>query len=343
MTIIPHSSPSLGAQEAAAAAAVVHSNMVKGGALRDRLESRCAQRFAAVKAIMATSGSQALHLALRSRFGRDSGARVILPSYICRSVYDATLLAGCEPVLLDIDPTTFSLAADAALTASGDAIVVAHMFGIRAPIEQFTGGAAFVVEDCAQRLAPSGDRDAHGDVRILSFEATKLLTCGEGGALLVDDEDLAIRALALRDGPYETAQSALWLPLTDIQAAIAEVQLERLDSFLERRRTIAETYVAALDPTSVHPAMRHGDTWHFRFVLDVEHPARLIASLEQRGVTARQPVAPRALHQQYGVPGEFPNTERAMDRAVSIPVYPSLSDEDVERVVEAVQTALEEQ
>jgi dTDP-4-amino-4,6-dideoxygalactose transaminase len=276
---------------------------------------------------------------------RGSKARVGVPSYICRSVYDAVCLAGCEPVLLDIDPATFSLSLDQARKAAPDAVVVAHMFGLRAPVEQFLAAKLVVIEDCAQRIAPpdAGRSEPRAPFRILSFEATKLLTCGEGGLLLCDDPAFLERARRLRDAAHDLPEPAVYLPLTDLQAAMALVQWERLPAFLERRCRLAGFYLERIGsryPQNVVPGMRARDTYAFRFLLQVDDPAAFLRRGEENGVIFRRPVSPMPLHRLFPASGAFPVTDSAFAHLVSIPVYPRLTEEEAQVVAETAIRAL---
>lgn len=128
--------------------------------------------------------------------------------------------------MLDIDPYTFSISIEQATRHSLDAIIVPHMFGIRVPIEKFVKAGLTVIEDCAQRFALQNVmiREPKTAVRILSFSAPKLLAGGEGGMLLSNDLALCERARNLRDAPYDFPEPAVWLPYTDLQAALVEAQ-----------------------------------------------------------------------------------------------------------------------
>ena len=132
--------------------ACAHSLQLKGAGRMVELEEEVSRDLGYAGAIATPTGSYAIGLALRAQF--PSGARVGCPSYICRSVYDTIAMAGCEPCLLDIDPVTFSVSLAQTRASGVAAVVVAHMFGIRAPIEDFLERGLFVVEDCAQRIAP---------------------------------------------------------------------------------------------------------------------------------------------------------------------------------------------
>lgn len=342
--VIAHSSPDIGEEEIAALVACARSQQVKGGAQVRALEQRVAGHLGYAGAIATTTGSQAIHLALRTLFPRGKGV-IGLPSYVCRSVYDAICLAGCQPLLVDIDPAHLSVSLDAARAARLDAVIVPHMFGIRAPIEAFLGAGLLVIEDCAQRLAPLdvANSEPKAPVRILSFEATKLLTCAEGGLALFDDPSLMARAAKLRDAPYDFAEPAVTLPLTDLQAAMGLVQWRRLPEFLTKRQVLADYYLRRFNngcSRYVMPAMRLCDTYHFRFLLSVDDPEAFLRAGSERGLMFRQPVAPLPLHRLFGVAGNFAATDQAFARLVSIPLYPKLSTAAAKRVADVIKQAL---
>jgi dTDP-4-amino-4,6-dideoxygalactose transaminase len=330
--MIPHSKPFWGEEEISAVVACSQSLQLKGAGRMVQLEGEVSRDLEYAGAVATPTGSSAISLALRAQF--PSGARVGCPSYICRSVYDAIVMAGCQPCLLDVDPVTFSTSLVQARGAGLDAVVVAHMFGIRAPIEDFLETGLFVVEDCAQRLAPCevARREPKGSIRMLSFEATKILAAGEGGLLLSDDTSLLEQVRRLRDGPYDFAQAAPGFRPTEIQAAVALIQWRRLDEFLRRRRKIASFYLDRLDAV---PAMRAPDTYHYRFLVPATEPSAFMNAAAERGVIVRRPVAPACLHQLFGVDGSFPISERTLGGVVSLPIYPALTDGESEQVATA--------
>lgn len=316
--------------------ACAQSLELKGARRMVELEEEVSRDLGYAGAVATPTGSHAIGLALRAQF--PSGALVGCPSYICRSVYDAIVMAGCEPCLLDIDPVTFSVSPERTQACGVDAVVVAHMFGIRAPIEDFLESGLFVVEDCAQRIAPPevARREPKSPVRMLSFEATKILAAGEGGLLLADDKVLLERVRRLRDAPYDLAQAAPGFRPTEMQAAVALTQWRRLGAFLRRRREIATFYLDRLDAV---PGMRACDTYHFRFLVPAREPSPFIRRAAEYGVVARRPVAPACLHQVFGVSGSFPVSEDAFAGVVSLPIYPALTDEEAERVAAAALEA----
>jgi len=327
--IITHSCPDVGEEEIEALSACVRSLQLKGGERVQALERQVAADLGFAGAIATTTGSHAIHLALRAVFDKKKAA-IGLPSYLCRSVYDAICLAGCKPVVFDIDPETLSLNWEMIKSKTLDAIIVPHVFGIRAKVEDFTDRGILVIEDCAQRIAPfeTSQKEPKGAIRILSFEATKLVTSGEGGMLLCDDMTLLDRAKKLRDAAYDFAEPALGLPMTDLQAAMAGIQWLRYSSFVDKRVQLARYYMDKIEPKfpqAIFPAMRADDTYHFRFILTVENPEGMMESAAEQGIIIRRPISPATLHQLFQLTEAYPCTDYAFSHLVSLPLYPRLT------------------
>lgn len=341
---IPHSCPDIGPDESDALVGVVKSLYVGGGPQRKRLETVVSSDQGYAEGIATTTGSQAIHLALRAMFPRGK-ARVAVPDYICRSVYDAVLCAACCPVVVDIDPDHLGPQVDAVKQAEADAVIVAHLYGILAPLEDYFALGLPIIEDCAQRLSlrESARSEPKGTVRILSFEARKLLTCGEGGMLLTDDRTVAKRARNLRDGPYDFSEPALSMPMTDLQASMALVQWGRLPEFFDKRASLANFYLEGLEPefkNLIFSAMYRPNTRPFRFLLWVEDPKEFIRSGAEMNVAFRIPLAPLTLHQLFGTSGNFSVSDNVMGHLVSIPFYPRLTEAQSEIVLHTVQRSL---
>lgn len=335
---ITHSYPTIEDVDIRAVEQCLRSHQITAASAVDALQERVASDMGYSHALATVSASHALHLALRGRFP-EGNASIGLPSYLCRTVYDAVVLAGCRPVLLDIDIETCSVSLKQAIERDLDAVLVAHLFGIRAPVEDFLEAGLTVIEDCAQRLAPPEARnhEPRPHIRILSFSATKIITGAEGGMLLTDDPSCADRVRNLRDAPYDFPEPAIWLPYTDLQASMVLTQWDRLPQFLKRRNELAQYYLDNLPEAlrdCVLPAMRAPDTTHFRFVLRMDDPQAFIDEAAKLGVAFRKPVAPMPLHELFSIDGEYPATDDAMVHNVSLPLYPELTDEEAARVCE---------
>jgi dTDP-4-amino-4,6-dideoxygalactose transaminase len=293
-----------------------------------------------------SSGSAALELALRA-LDVGPGHEVIIPTYVCDALYHAVRRCGAAPVLADADPETLGLSAEDAArrrTPRTRAVIVVHPFGLAVDLDDFERLGVVLVEDCAQTLgATLGGRPvgARGGLTVCSFYATKLLTTGEGGAV-AGAANLVARARDARDYDERTDLTPRFnYKMTDMQAALGQGQLVRLDAFIARRRALAARYRTALARAArcrVPPDAGERHVYH-RFVVAIEPPlAPVLAHLERRGVTARRPVF-RPIHRALGLAG-YPNAERLWAESLSLPCYPMLTDDEVDTVATTLLEAL---
>ncbi len=344
---IPHSRPALGEPEAKAVAEVVRGGWIAQGRQVAAFEQAMAKVTGQAQGVAVSSGTAALYLALMA-LGVGADDKVVIPSYVCTALWHAVRLTGATPVLVDIEPATYQPSPQAvahALTRRTRAVIVPHMFGLPADVVTMKSHGIPLIEDCALTLGvtvrgtPVGGT---GELAICSFSATKLLTAGEGGMILGRDEALMSRVRALRQYDEQvTLDPAFNYKLTDMQAALGLCQVARLESFLARRRAIAARYHEAirqvgLTPPWVPAGLEHG---YFRYVVRLPKPVD--PALERagtRGIGCRRPVY-CPIHRYLGLSG-FPETDAAWEQALSIPLYPALTDHEVDRVVGALPAIL---
>jgi perosamine synthetase len=338
---VPHSRPTLGEAEEAALLRVVRSGQLAQGPEVTALEREAAPLLGHRDGVACGSGSQALLLAL-STLGLGSGRRVALPAFTCSAVLHAVQWAGAEPVLLDNAPEGIAPGV-AELAAAGplDGVVLVHPWGYPLEPSPWREAAATLIEDCAGSVGASREGipvGASGDAAILSFYATKMLCAGEGGLLTAPDPDLLERARDRRDydGRSEWAMRFNF-KLSDLQAAVARVQVARLPSFLERRRRLAARYDQAVPGLGLTPvaAGPGADPSYFRYLCWARGDlTELLAHCERHGIHCRRPV-PVTLDVLLGT-GRRPNVREAFHRLISLPLYPSLTDEEQQRVLEVL-------
>jgi dTDP-4-amino-4,6-dideoxygalactose transaminase len=331
--------------DVAQVARVLRSGGLAQGPEVAAFERELATRVSVEAAAAVSSGSAALELALRA-LGVGAGDEVILPTYVCDALYHAVTRCAARPVLADADPATLSLSADDAkrrLTSRTRCLIVSHAFGLAVDPGPFTALGGPVLEDCAQALGARVDgrpAGSLGRIAVCSFYATKLLTTGEGGAL-VGPAALVSRAREARDyDEREDLAPRFNYKLTDMQAALGRSQLGRLDGFIARRRAIAGRYRTGLGGAPCRLPADAGERHvYHRFIVALDRPVdRVIAQLEARGIAARRPVF-RPLHRALGLSG-YPEAERLWAQSLSLPCYPSLTDAEVDAVVAALGEAL---
>lgn len=344
--MIAHSQPSIEVEDIRAAVEVLQSRRLAQGGMVEQFERGMAAYLGLVGGVAVSSGTAALEVALRA-LGIGPGDEVILPSYVCAAPLLAIQRVGAMPRVVDIDLETFAIdpaAARQALTSKTKVLIVPHLFGLPADLTALERLGVPIIEDAAQTLGAMEQGRSVGSVglvTICSFYATKLLCTGEGGMVLSRDESVLERVRMLRE--YDEAPSlhpaATNLKMTDLQAAIGLAQLNRLAIFLERRNRLADEYRATLNGARlVQPIVPAGRTHvYYRFVVripdlrdQVDGVSSVIARCEGRGVQCRKPVF-RSLHRYLELDG-FPASEEAERTALSIPVFPSLTDEDVAQV-----------
>jgi len=323
--MIPHSKPAVGPEEMDAVSRVLYSGQLAQGAEVEAFEKDVAKLLGRRYGVAVNSGTAALHLAL-SALAVERNEPVAAPSYGCAALVTAIKLQQASPRLCDIDG---NLNLNPALVPEDcKAAIVPHLFGAPATMPAVDGA----IEDIAQSMGGSTGRATR--VAVTSFYATKLVTTGEGGMLLTDDEGIAEHARDRRD--YDNRDDFIVrhpYKMTDVQAAIGRVQIRRLPGFLERRREIALEYNAAFHGLPLDLPIPEGHVF-FRYVVETGRQTGLIEFLNARGIEAKRPVY-RPAHHYLG--GEFPKSQRAHERCVSLPLYPAMKSADIKDVVENVR------
>ena len=353
--MIPHSRPTLSDEEVQAATSVLRSGQISQGPCVAAFEDGMARWLGLRGAVAVSSGTTALHLSLLA-LGISAGDEVILPSYVCSALYHAVVATGARPVLAEIDEGSLNLDPDDVkrrLTKKTRAIILVHSFGLPADPEPFLSLGPPIIEDCAQasgaelngRLVGSSGR-----LSTFSFYATKMFTTGEGGMGATDDPALLDRLRDLREyDERDDLSPRMNAKLTDLAAAIGLAQLKKLPAFIARRRAIAELYRQALAgapvgfPPVCPPGRPHAKTSghiYHRFIVRLKREPvdRVIASLEKEQIHCRRPVY-KPLHQLMGLTG-FSVSERVWQHALSLPCYPSLTDQEAQHVAAALRESL---
>jgi perosamine synthetase len=344
--LIPHSRPFLGKEEADRVTGVIASGLIAQGRCVHEFEEAFCKKMNFKNAALTTSGTVSLHLILAA-LGVGCQDEVIIPSYVCTSLLHAVRYVGATPIVADVDPNTGNIdPADVKnkLSPRTRAIIVPHMFGLSADMDRLMTFKVPIVEDCAQAVGstfkgkPVG---SYGIAAIFSFYATKVMTTGEGGAIVSDSNELMDRVRDLRFYDQKDDDKMRFnYKMTDIQAAIGIVQLDRLDYFIDRRRGIASKYNKAFKTLDLRLPISDPSHIYFRYAIDLgEHKdsGKMMDILRDKGVQCARPVF-RPLHRYLGLSG-YPKAEGLWRRLISIPIYPLLTDEEVDFIIQAVMEA----
>lgn len=345
--MIPHSRPTLGQEEEKAACRVVRSGMLAQGEEVAALERELATRLGVSHVVAVSSGSAALHLALLV-LDIGPGDDVMLPTYVCTALLHAIKHMGATPILVDIAANTHQICpTDAKRRQTGalKAILVPHMFGQAAPITAQEPLGVPIIEDCALSLGATINNrplGSFGQVSVFSFYATKVICGGEGGAIATSDKTRADRLRDLRDYDGRTDDCVRFnYKLTDLQAAIIRVQLQKLEGFITRRRALGQCYHQALDQTAARlPHFEPGE-FPFRYVIHHARSAQnLIRAFDLHGIATRRPVfcpLHNVLNQSNA---DFPNASQAFEHALSLPLYPALVEREMDHILKTAQEIL---
>lgn len=345
MIPVPHSKPWLPESCLSAMAAPLRSGMIGQGTRTVEFERAASAWVSAAGGVAVGSGSAAVYLALAA-LGIGRGSEVILPTYVCPAVMEAVVTSGARPILCDVGPDWVMTAENAAgfVSTRTRAIVVPHIYGVFADVASFRAFGVPLIEDCAQAVDAEGARPIAGDILVFSFHPTKCLTTGEGGMAVTNHPELLEAMRALRDGVPGGDRPRVFSPLPDVSAALGLAQLEIYPAALERRRHIAAAYRKALEPLvpEALPPKRPGKgTMYFRFPLRVRGGCGAYAeAFEKHGVLVRSGVD-RLLHRLAGLDDRnFPVATELFNSTLSLPIYPALTDAELDRCITAAHRVL---
>jgi dTDP-4-amino-4,6-dideoxygalactose transaminase len=371
---LPYCLPTIGEAEIAEVADSLRSGWVTTGPKVKRFEAEFARYTGVEHAIAVSSCTAALHVTLAA-LDIGPGDEVIVPTLTFCSTANVVVHLGATPVVVDIDREyqISPAAVEAAITPQTRAIIPVHYAGQACDLDELRALAApqgiDIVEDAAH-AAGSEYRGrkigGHGRAAAFSFYATKNMTTGEGGMITTDDDALAarMRLLALHGMShdawkrysaagswyYEVVEAGYKDNMTDMQAAMGIHQLRALDGFIARRREIAQRYgqaFAGMDEiVTPHERPDRSHTYHLYAIrlaadrLSIDRQ-QFIDALRRANIGTSVHFIPLHRHpfyqKKYGYrPEQFPVAEEIYAGLLSLPLYPRMSDADVEDVIEAV-------
>jgi perosamine synthetase len=375
---IPVARPSFGMDEEQAVLEVLRSGWVSQGPVVAEFERRFADYVGAAQAVAVSSCTAALHLALVAA-GIKPGDEVLCPSLSFIATANAIVHAGAQPVFVDINASTYNInpaSIEAGITPRTKAIVVVHQIGLPAPLAEIaeiaTRRGLLLIEDaaCAVGAEYHGQRIGlpHTSLACFSFHPRKVLTTGEGGMITTCDQGIAARvrrlrqhAMTLSDLARHSAANVVIesydevgynYRMTDLQAAIGLVQLQRLPAMLANRRALALRYSSRLCclPWLVLPQELADSRSNFQsYMVRLREDApvtrdQLMQDLLNRGISSRRGIM--ATHRELPYrEGDWesllPVTNMVTDTTLILPLFNSMTDEEQEYVIESVSCAIE--
>ncbi|TCX48569.1 DegT/DnrJ/EryC1/StrS family aminotransferase [Dehalobacter sp. 14DCB1] len=377
---LPYALPLIEDDDIEAVVDSLKSNWISKGPKTGEFEKRFAEYIGVKHAIALNSCTAGLHIALLAA-GVGAGDEVITTAMTFAASANVIIHCGATPVLVDIDPKTMNIdpvKIEEKITAKTKAIIPVHLAGLPCEMDEIMVIAKkynlFVLEDAAHgTYTKYKDRmvGTIGDAAAFSFYATKNLATGEGGMVTTNDDALAnkMRVLSLhgmsRNAWNRFSEKGSWYyeieypgykyNMTDIQAAMGMTQLAKLESMQARREVIWQRYNAAFSklpelevPADFDYARHARHLYMIRLNLDklAVDRAAFIELLKEENIGTSVHYIPLPYHPYYRdtfgyKPGDFPKTEALYERIISLPLYPRMSDADVQDVIEAVQRVIE--
>jgi perosamine synthetase len=371
---VPVARPSFGAAEEAAVLEVLRSGWVSQGPRVAEFERRFADYVGAREAIAVSSCTTALHLALVAA-GVKPGDEVLCPSLSFIATANAIIYAGAKPVFVDIDPVTFNLdpaCIEKSITPRTTAILAVHQIGLPCALREISEIASrhnlIVVEDAACAIGSEYDGKRigapHSAMACFSFHPRKILTTAEGGMITTADSEVAARLRRLRQHAMNVSDLARHSAtkvafesydevgfnyrMTDLQAAIGLVQLDRLPAMLECRRNLAARYSQRLSSipwlmVPVEPAGCRHNFQSYMVRLQADAPVtrdQLMQELLNRGVSSRRGIMASHREPPYldgNWESRLPITALVTDSAIVLPLFYEMTEEEQDYVIDCVE------
>ena len=354
-SFIPPAKPIIGEEERAAVDRVLRSGMIAQGPEVAAFETEFSEHFKLGRACVAVnSGTSGLHLGLLS-CGIGAGDEVIVPSFTFAATANSVALTGATPVFADISADDFTLdpaSVEASITEHTKAIMPVHLYGHPAKMDELRtiadSRSLLLFEDAAQAHGASlggTPVGAFGEFAMFSLYPTKNMTSGEGGMVSCADATIERNIRLYRNQgmlqQYHNEVVGLNNRMTDIHAAIGRVQLTKVAAWTKARQENAAFLSANLEGVTPPPvadgAVHVYHQYTIRVPEDRDGLAKALKEEYQVGSGMFYPVPNHRL-KPFQSPVDLPETERAAKECLSLPVHPSLTQEDLERIVTAVNT-----
>lgn len=371
---IPVSRPTLGVREEEAAVETLRTGWIAQGPKVAEFEAKFAEYVRAPHAVAVSSCTTALHLALLAA-GITRGDEVLCPSLSFIATANAIVYAGATPIFVDIDAATYNISAECiknSITKRTKAILVAHQIGLPAALDEILNIAAehglVVIEDAACAIGSEYKAQRigapHSSLACFSFHPRKILTTGEGGMITTADAEVASHlrklrqhAMGVSDLVRHSANKIVTesydevgfnYRMTDLQAAIGLVQLQRLSDFLTRRRMLAKRYSLQLSEvpwlvTPHEPSVAQHNFQSYMIRLKADAPItrdELMQMLLDRGISSRRGIM--AIHREIPYKASkwdvlLPVTNSVTDSSVILPLFHEMTEEEQDHITNLIR------
>ena len=335
--MISHNKPTLGSEEESAALRVIRSGLLVQGPEVEAFENEFCKFIGLPNghAVAVSSGTAALFLALWTLNAK--GKKVIFPGYVCSALRHAIGMIGGFESIVDVSEGSPNIDPMSLEQNNAEITIVPHMYGI--PIDLTGFENTDVIEDCAQALGAKINQVSvglHGKAAIFSFYVSKLMTTGgQGGMFVSKEKELSDLVRDYREFDLRRDKKKRFnFQMTDLQAAIGREQLKKLPSFLRRREEIFQKYKkSGLDLLDVNPNAEQIKPVRYRAIMKTKNPEKIIHKLSSVGVKAIIPTEDWEILGDYDM---LPNSLTLSRETVSLPIYPTLNDQDIDIILSAI-------
>jgi perosamine synthetase len=360
--MIPWAAPVFWGNERRYVGEALDSSWISGGAFLDRLEREISDLCGGRQALATSNGTTALHM-VYAALGLGPGDEVVVPGFAFMAAANVALHVRATPVFCEVDPRTWCMTAGTVapcLTSRTRAIVAVHTYGNVCDMDEICAlgrsrGIA-VIEDAAESFASRHKGRLAGTIAPVgsfSFQATKIITTGEGGMVVTDDATLAKSMRLYRSHGMDRSRTFYWhevagynFRLTNLQAALGCAQLEHLEEIIRERKRLHAAYLRLLSQAEgIVPQYFSGDVdpvlWAFALKLDAKaYPQgrdALMKQMAERGIETRPGFYPASqMRHLYPDCAPLPLCEELGRQVISLPTYPALKDKDVELISSAL-------
>lgn len=339
---------------------VLEEKYLSPGPWVGEFERRWAQVCGVAHAVATSSGTAALHLALKAA-GIGPGDEVLVPAMTCPDTLNAVTFVGAKPVIVDIEPVRYGMAPQRlkeAVTTRTKAVIPVHLYGCVVSQDVFDicrARGLLVIEDAAE--AHGAELNGHkagaiGNIGCFSFRGDKVLGIGTGGMITTQDATVAERAryvlgMASPGGfdRYSSTEMGYSYELSNVHAAIGVAQIDTLEEAVATKRRIAAWYDELLPPEEFErPAMVPGHVWwRYAVLLKTAHPREVHARLIDLGIETMPPFTPMyriPMYREGYRPSDFPVSEDVYRRSLALPISPYLQRPQAEEIVDALCRAV---
>ena len=335
--MISHSKPTISSDDIENVRRFLLENKLASGSATLRFSNKLTKFFGAEDTILTSSGTSAIVEALRL-LNIKKGYNVIIPAYVCSNVARAIIALDLRPLVVDINEDDYNISYKEVFKKINNktkAIVLPHMFGnpVR-DIEKFCKLDIPIIEDVAQAIGgrfKSKRLGSFGDVAVCSFYATKMLTTGEGGALIIKNKKLS-KLFGADNYFYK---------MPDTQSILGVGQLNSLNEFIKKRRYISNLYYNELNNLKSCSVFKTKDSAYYRFVIKVDNKRQksTVNELRNRGIGASF-FSDLVFNYLKLNERDYPNTADALNKIVSLPIYPSLTEKDINHIMKTLKEVL---